>query len=64
MNTDYCAAIGPNDKSSSQCIVFVKCWSSAPVACVPHPQMLVHVCNTASAWIVRSQLSCLVENVD
>jgi len=45
MNTDYRTAIGPNDKSLLQWISMdiasMKYLSSAPVACVPHPQTLV-----------------------
>jgi len=38
MNTDYRSAIRPNHHFK----VFVKCWSSASVTCVPHlrPSML------------------------
>jgi len=62
MNTDHRAAIGPNDKSSLQCI------------CEMFEQRSRDLCATstnagftfATPWNVRSQLSlsCLMENVD
>jgi len=54
MKTDYRAAIGSNNKSRLQSIC----------------EMLGNLCgistnqHVATTWIVRSQLSCLVENVD
>ena len=60
MNTDYRAAIGPNDKSPHQriCEMLVKRFRNL---CATSTNQ--HV---ATAWIVRSQLSllCLVENDD
>jgi len=60
MNTDYHAAIGPNNKSPLQSICEMLEWGSRNLCVTSTTQ---HV---ARAWIVRSQLSlpCLVENVD
>jgi len=61
MNTDYHVAIVQTTNNHFR--VFVKCWSSASVSCVQHPQTLVSRCNSldceSTIW-----LSCLMENID
>jgi len=62
MNTDHRAAIGPNDKSSLQCIREMLEWRFRNLGATSTNAGFMF----ATAWIVRSQLSlsCLVEYVD
>jgi len=60
VNTDYRAAIGPNDKSPLQSICEMLGWCFRNLCAISTNQCV------ATAWIVRLQLSlsCLGKNVN